>query len=65
MNRRKKVLVIGLDCAPPELMFEQHVTLNGAKVRQMLQVGEVPSRDFSRPEVAQVLVNAMRQSVVS
>jgi len=23
MNRRKKVLVIGLDCAPPELVFEQ------------------------------------------
>jgi sulfate adenylyltransferase len=47
------------------MMFEQHVTLNGTKVRQMLQVGEIPSRDFSRPEVAQVLVNAMRQSAVS
>src|SRR5213080_104534 len=23
MSRRKKVLVIGLDCAPPELVFEQ------------------------------------------
>ena len=23
MNRRKKVLVIGLDCAPPELVFDQ------------------------------------------
>ena len=23
MNRRKRVLVIGLDCAPPELVFEQ------------------------------------------
>jgi sulfate adenylyltransferase len=41
-------------------MFEQHVTLNGTKVRQMSQVGEIPSRDFSRPEVAYVLVNAMR-----
>jgi len=23
MNRRKKVLVIGLDCAPPELVFDK------------------------------------------
>ena len=44
---------------------EQHVTLSGTKVRQMLQAGEIPPREFSRPEVAQVLIQAMRQSVVS
>src|SRR6266699_2613643 len=44
---------------------EQHVTLSGTKVRQMLQAGEIPPREFSRPEVAQVLIEAMRQPVAS
>jgi sulfate adenylyltransferase len=42
---------------------EQHVTLSGTKVRQMLQAGEIPPREFSRPEVAQVLIKAMRRPV--
>jgi sulfate adenylyltransferase len=42
---------------------EQHVTLSGTKVRQMLQAGEMPPREFSRPEVAKVLIEAMRQFV--
>jgi sulfate adenylyltransferase len=44
---------------------DQHVTLSGTKVRQMLQAGEIPPREFSRPEVAQVLIAAMRQPVAS
>ncbi len=40
---------------------EQHVTLSGTKVRQMLQAGETPPREFSRPEVAHLLIEAMRQ----
>ena len=40
---------------------EQHVTLSGTKVRQMLQAGQVPPREFSRPEVAQILIESMRQ----
>ncbi len=40
---------------------EYHVTLSGTKVRQLLQAGEIPPREFSRPEVAQVLIEAMRQ----
>src|SRR6266516_2269596 len=39
---------------------ELHVALSGTKVRQMLQAGEMPPREFSRPEVAKVLIEAMR-----
>jgi sulfate adenylyltransferase len=42
---------------------EQHVTLSGTKVRQLLQAGEMPPREFSRPEVAQVLIEAMHLPV--
>lgn len=40
---------------------DRHVTLSGTKVRQMLQAGEIPPPEFSRPEVAKVLIEAMRQ----
>src|SRR5579859_6384221 len=42
---------------------DEHVILSGTKVRQMLQAGEIPPREFSRPEVAKVLIEAMRQPV--
>lgn len=42
---------------------DQHVTLSGTKVRQMLQTGQIPPREFSRPEVAQVLIEAMKQPI--
>lgn len=42
---------------------EDHVTLSGTKVRQMLQAGQMPPREFSRPEVAQILIEAMKQPV--
>jgi len=45
-------------CPHPE---EQHVTLSGTKVRQMLQAGAMPPREFSRPEVAKILIEAMQQ----
>jgi sulfate adenylyltransferase len=39
---------------------ERHVVLSGTKVRQMLAAGEEPPVEFSRPEVARVLIESMR-----
>jgi sulfate adenylyltransferase len=38
----------------------QHVALSGTRVREMLAAGEIPPPQFSRPEVARVLIAAMR-----
>lgn len=40
----------------------EHVTLSGTKVRQMLLHGEMPPREFSRPEVATILIEAMNSN---
>jgi len=40
---------------------EDHMFLSGTKVRELLAAGQLPPIEFSRPEVAEVLVSAYRR----
>ncbi len=41
---------------------DERVSLSGTKVREMLRDGERPPQEFSRPEVADILIEAMRDA---
>ena len=41
---------------------EDHVFLSGTQVRQMLQDGNEPPQEFSRHEVARILIEDARKS---
>ncbi len=40
---------------------DTRVSLSGTRVREMLRAGERPPIEFSRPEVAEILIDAMRE----
>lgn len=40
---------------------EDHLTLSGTKVRVLLRAGECPPPEFSRPEVAKILIEGMKE----
>ncbi len=44
---------------------EDHLILSGTQVRQMLERGELLPREFTRPEVAQVLIDGMRAKTLN
>jgi len=39
---------------------EHHLVLSGTRVREMLRAGEYPPPEFTRPEVAEILIQALR-----
>lgn len=40
-----------------------HLILSGTKVREMLRAGEMPPVEFTRPEIAQILIDSMKEKV--
>ena len=40
-----------------------HLILSGTKVREMLKAGQIPPEEFTRPEIAKILIESMKQEV--
>jgi len=53
--RRCLAMATGKTCPHPQA---DHVALSGTQVRAMLAAGQLPPAEFSRPEVAQLLIDA-------
>ena len=56
--RRCGAMATGKTCPHPA---DDRVTLSGTQVRALLSAGELPPPEYSRPEVAEILIAAYRQ----
>lgn len=61
MWSKKAGEMVSLKTCPNPDDKDDFIFLSGTKVREMLQNGEVPPEEFTRPEVAKILISSMKK----